>query len=144
MTQQMKDQPHWNDGDLEIKLDPLRPFPDPEMEAECLAAFDRGDRTTLQDEIDRLQESLRKTDVMLAFERRWLAKNPECPSFLRSIASLEKIKAQLQREEALAAVRQAKQRLRRYWPGVLVAVLVGLLLGAVLGAVLVGQYWGAG
>lgn len=45
-----------------------RPFPDPKMEAECLAAFDRGERTTLQQRIDELRSEV--VPVVESFLRR--------------------------------------------------------------------------
>jgi hypothetical protein len=37
-----------------------KPFPDPEMERQGIAAVDAGDRTTLQDRIDQLQAEIDK------------------------------------------------------------------------------------
>ncbi|KKM14866.1 hypothetical protein LCGC14_1701720, partial [marine sediment metagenome] len=40
-----------------------------DMEALCLAAFDRGDRTTLQQVIDEVQAKLRREEAMKMFKR---------------------------------------------------------------------------
>jgi len=47
---------------------PTRPDGD-DMEALCLAAFDRGDRTTLQQVIDEVQAKLRREEAMKMFKR---------------------------------------------------------------------------
>jgi hypothetical protein len=42
-------------GSVSLDATEDRPFPDPKLEAECLAAFDRGECATLQQAIDELR-----------------------------------------------------------------------------------------
>lgn len=56
--------------------------PDPELEAECLAAFDRGERTTLAERIVELQEDIRQQQRAAESRRRARWRKAVCGGIL--------------------------------------------------------------